>query len=97
MHADWALHIISMWQLVVDWGDMRQGGTCVVIGDEHARVTEAAKAAERHLKCKVMRSSPFWRKEGFSQELHNKEVMTLPSAVWVVISFSLAHRKLLLL
>ncbi len=23
-----------------------QGGTCVIVGDEHARVTEAAKAAE---------------------------------------------------
>lgn len=45
-----------------------------MIGDEHARVTEAAKAAERHLKCKVLRSSPFWRKEGFAQDMHNKEV-----------------------
>lgn len=53
-----------------------QGGTCVVIGDEHAKVTEAAKAAERHLKCKAFRSSPFWRKEGFSQDMHNKEVST---------------------
>ncbi|EIE21583.1 hypothetical protein COCSUDRAFT_66957 [Coccomyxa subellipsoidea C-169] len=50
-----------------------RGGTCVVIGDEHAKVTEAAKAAERHLKCKSFRSSPFWRKEGFSQDMHNKE------------------------
>ncbi len=45
-----------------------------MIGDEHAKVTEAAKAAERHLKCKSFRSSPFWRKEGFSQDMHNKEV-----------------------
>ncbi|BDA44819.1 hypothetical protein COCOBI_06-2970 [Coccomyxa sp. Obi] len=50
-----------------------RGGTCVMIGDEHAKVTEAAKAAERHLKCKSFRSSPFWRKEGFSQDMHNKE------------------------
>ncbi len=57
---------------------MVQGGTCVVIGDEHAKVTEAAKAAERHLKCKAFRSSPFWRKEGFSEELHNKEVCLAP-------------------
>ena len=51
-----------------------QGGTCIVIGDEHAKVTEAAKLAERHLKCTTFRSSPFWRKEGFSQDVHAKEV-----------------------
>ena len=51
-----------------------QGGTCVIVGDEHARVTEAAKAAERHLKCKVLRTSPFWSKEGFSQETYNEQV-----------------------
>lgn len=50
----------------------------MVIGDEHAKVTEAAKAAERHLKCKAFRSSPFWRKEGFSEDLHNKEVRKAP-------------------
>ena len=49
-----------------------------MIGDEHAKVTEAAKAAERHLKCKSFRSSPFWRKEGFSQDMHNKEVSQPP-------------------
>ena len=48
-----------------------------MIGDEHAKVTEAAKAAERHLKCKIFRTSPYWRKEGFSQEVHNKEVTVL--------------------
>ena len=51
-----------------------QGGTCVIVGDEHARVTEAAKAAERHLRCKVLRTSPFWSKEGFSQETYNEQV-----------------------
>ena len=36
--------------------------------------TEAAKAAERHLRCKVLRTSPFWSKEGFSKETYNEQV-----------------------
>ena len=46
----------------------------MIVGDEHARVTEAAKAAERHLRCKVLRTSPFWNKEGFSKETYNEQV-----------------------
>lgn len=48
-----------------------------MVGDEHARVTEAVKAAERHLKCKVLRTSPYWSKEGYSKKMHNKEVRVL--------------------
>ncbi len=45
-----------------------------MVGDEHARVTEAVKAAERHLKCKALRTSPYWSKDGYSKRMHNKEV-----------------------
>lgn len=55
-------------------------------GDEHARVTEAAKAAERHLKCKVLRTSPFWSKEGYSRDMHNKEVQ-----IWTLKSPQSTH------
>lgn len=54
-----------------------------MIGDEHGKVTEATKAAERHLKCKPFRSSPFWRKEGFSAELHNKQVCSIQQAEYL--------------
>ena len=46
----------------------------MIVGDEHARVTEAAQAAERHLRCKVLRTSPFWSKDGFSKETYNEQV-----------------------
>ena len=49
----------------------------MIVGDEHARVTEAAKAAERHLRCKVLRTSPFWSKDGFSKDTYNEQVWDL--------------------
>jgi hypothetical protein len=61
-----------------------QGGTCVMVGDEHAKVTEAAKAAERHLKCSIFRASPFWRKDGFSQDMHAKEARAWPCSGYML-------------
>ena len=48
-----------------------------MVGDEHVRVTKAVKAAERHLKCKVLRTAPYRSKEGSSKKMHNQEVRVL--------------------
>ena len=46
-----------------------------MVGDEAAQVSEAAQAAERHLKCKVLRTAPFQSNED-PQDTRDKEVCT---------------------
>jgi len=47
-----------------------------MVGDEPAQVTEAAQAAERHLKCKVLRTAPFQRNKDDPEDTKDKEVWT---------------------
>ena len=44
-----------------------QGGTCIVLGDDHAWVAEASRLAQERIKCVVQPASPFYRREGHMQ------------------------------
>ena len=44
-----------------------QGGTCIVLGDDHAWVAEASKLAQERIKCVIQPASPFYRREGHMQ------------------------------
>ncbi len=48
-------------------GVRMQGGTCILVGDTPSRVTEAANFAKKHLGCKVMQSTPYYRTDGHLQ------------------------------
>ena len=41
-----------------------QGGTCVMMGDDHSRIAAASKLAAKQIGCKVFKGSPYYRKEG---------------------------------
>ena len=47
-----------------------QGGTCILVGDTPSRVTEAANFAKKHLGCKIMQSTPYYRTDGHLQVSH---------------------------
>ena len=44
-----------------------QGGTCVLVGDDSARIAEAERVAEAEIGCKVLRTSTYFRPEGHVQ------------------------------
>lgn len=44
-----------------------QGGTCLVLGDDHAWVAEASRLAQERIKCVIQPASPFYRREGHMQ------------------------------
>ena len=46
---------------------MLQGGTCIFSGDEGGLLDQAAKIAEKQLKCKARFGSAPMFKEGFNQ------------------------------
>jgi hypothetical protein len=39
-----------------------------MMGDDHARISAAAKVATKEIGCKVFRGSPYYRKEGAQAE-----------------------------
>ena len=43
-----------------------QGGTCVMMGDDHGRIAAASKLAAKQIGCRVFRGSPYYRKEGMA-------------------------------
>ena len=44
-----------------------QGGTCLVIGDDHAWVAEASRLAQERINCTLLPLQPFYRREGHHQ------------------------------
>ncbi|KAK9840749.1 hypothetical protein WJX81_002183 [Elliptochloris bilobata] len=48
-----------------------QGGTCIILGDDHAWVAEASRLAQERINCTLQPLSPFYRQEGHKQAQFN--------------------------
>jgi hypothetical protein len=44
-----------------------QGGTCIIVGDDWAKIAETEELARRHLGCLTFRNSLYYRREGHQQ------------------------------
>ena len=51
----------------------RQGGVCVILGDDHKVMGETAKLAKAKLGCAIYRRPPYYRKAGHVQSEFSKE------------------------
>ena len=46
---------------------MQQGGTCILVGDDHKLIDETAAMASKALTCKIFKRKKFHKKSGFVQ------------------------------
>ena len=46
---------------------MVQGGTCMLIGDDHTAIDKAGEAIQKALGCRVVKRKKFYREAGYDQ------------------------------
>ncbi|CAL8469442.1 g8983 [Coccomyxa elongata] len=59
-------------KFTMTWPDVK-AGTCVMMGDDQARISAASKLAAKEIGCKVFKGSPYYRKEGHLQDHFNQQ------------------------
>lgn len=64
-----------------------QGGTCLLIGDDHAAIGEMERLAREHIKCRPVRSSKYYRPKGHNQAAFNSLPLHVRTAS-ILASFS---------
>lgn len=52
-------------------GWVHQGGTCVLIGDDQAAISEAEQLALKYIGCTIARPSKYYRSKGHHQASFN--------------------------